>query len=909
MRWAEGHSNNVRRMFMRLMLNPKLTISEKIEFAYLTPYYLQAFFFLVGTISWITSEAIFRVKLPFWTSLWGWSLVLTNLLSLPLMNAVGLFLEEAEEKDYAGIISFIGLSYILVPFQAYASLKGFIRREEGPWFRTPKTGKITDVFARGKFYRFIAGIFPGRRTKPTTAPATTQSNKTMDKIFSPYLAISSANSTFSSFKIKSKTTRKARRVGKVLMSFLLLISTTLIYLSPFIPVTSPPEAQAKGFGAILSAESTEEGSINSEEWVEEIDKNVEKDFSTSDSKDKSVKQILEGVIPFNDNSTTDNVSDYEKVQDQESKENHEEINEKPKQTINLENYTLTLTPSDTNTGTNTFLVSSNPEFEIVSEVREYKFFQLVFKTVKKVFTGSPDPEYIKAEITNSKDEVVFSKDLNLASLKSSFKKGNVVPVNLSSGLLKPGAYSIRLENPKDNQSITQDFSWGVLAINTNKSIYLSSSTSSEASDELNEMESLTEESPSSETPETAKLSMAVLDEFGDMVCNAKVDLEIKAPDGDVKVLSTDDETIIVNPECNIKAFTLKADYEAAYEVRGAGVYTMTLSATTDNGTYTIKDTFEARNSLDFEVERITATRIYPRIKYPVTINIKANEDFQGEVKEILPASFDVLSQQIEGNEIEVNTQKIQPNNQSNDSNTGSTNTNQESVRTVTWKADFKKGNTYQISYEYDAPDTSPEFYLLGPLELVSSGGLSVFKEARRWQVAVDSPRSYTEKQESWTPGSTGWTAMDLSGSPYNVASDAVVEIAMGNLDRNDPVTVGVREYTSVLDRYFTIDEAEGFGEDYLVMHVQADSSSRIYQYTSVAADVKFYLLGFWDYGTYVEMKEAMAAGTADTWEDENLSGAPYNVPANAPVEVVMTNSDSSNAYEVGVEENGSGLAQ
>jgi cellulose synthase/poly-beta-1,6-N-acetylglucosamine synthase-like glycosyltransferase len=38
MRWAEGHSNNVRRMFMRLMLNPKLTISEKIEFAYLTPY-------------------------------------------------------------------------------------------------------------------------------------------------------------------------------------------------------------------------------------------------------------------------------------------------------------------------------------------------------------------------------------------------------------------------------------------------------------------------------------------------------------------------------------------------------------------------------------------------------------------------------------------------------------------------------------------------------------------------------------------------------------------------------------------------------------------------------------------------------------------------------------------------------
>jgi hypothetical protein len=74
------------------------------------------------------------------------------------MNAVGLFLEEAEEKDYSGILSFVALSYILVPFQAYASLKGFIRKEEGPWFRTPKTGKITDVFTRGSFYRFIQGI-------------------------------------------------------------------------------------------------------------------------------------------------------------------------------------------------------------------------------------------------------------------------------------------------------------------------------------------------------------------------------------------------------------------------------------------------------------------------------------------------------------------------------------------------------------------------------------------------------------------------------------------------------------------------------------------------------------------------------------------------------------------------------
>jgi hypothetical protein len=36
------------------------------------------------------------------------------------------------------------LSFALVPFQGWAALKGLIRRDEGPWFRTPKTGHITD---------------------------------------------------------------------------------------------------------------------------------------------------------------------------------------------------------------------------------------------------------------------------------------------------------------------------------------------------------------------------------------------------------------------------------------------------------------------------------------------------------------------------------------------------------------------------------------------------------------------------------------------------------------------------------------------------------------------------------------------------------------------------------------------
>ncbi len=190
MRWAEGHSHNVRKMFTRLMWGSRkqgvgsreqgilshtpysmshtssspLTISEKIEWLFLSPYYLQAAFFLLGTLCWLLSEVVFKTALPFWTAVWGWSLVLTNLFSLPLSNTVGLFMEEAEEKDYLGISSFILLSYLLVPFQAYASVKGLLEPEEGTWFRTPKSGLITDPIGnRGTFFRFIRDMVPSLR--------------------------------------------------------------------------------------------------------------------------------------------------------------------------------------------------------------------------------------------------------------------------------------------------------------------------------------------------------------------------------------------------------------------------------------------------------------------------------------------------------------------------------------------------------------------------------------------------------------------------------------------------------------------------------------------------------------------------------------------------------------------------
>ena len=178
---------------------------------------------------------------------------------------------------------------------------------------------------------------------------------------------------------------------------------------------------------------------------------------------------------------------------------------------------------------------------------------------------------------------------------------------------KPGKYKIKVIL-SSGQSYEQDFAWGVLAINTNKSIYLAG--------------------------ETAKLAMAVLDEKGEMVCDANINLEIINPKSEITTLSTENGKIKVNPACQKKEITIEPDYEAEYNIDSEiGKYQMSLTAQTKNGTYSIDDFFEVRESVLFDIERITATRIFPPYPYPVDINIIANQDFTGTIAEIVPGNF------------------------------------------------------------------------------------------------------------------------------------------------------------------------------------------------------------------------------------------------------------------------------
>jgi len=144
MRWAEGHSYNVNKWFLTILRSPRLSLLEKAEFIYYGFYYLQSALFILGSAAWLVSEIVLQVRIPEWTAVLGWSLLFSNLFSLPLMNLAGLMLEGSPRRDYQGVLGAVALSFLLVPFQAWASIKGLFERKEGGWFRTPKTGRITD---------------------------------------------------------------------------------------------------------------------------------------------------------------------------------------------------------------------------------------------------------------------------------------------------------------------------------------------------------------------------------------------------------------------------------------------------------------------------------------------------------------------------------------------------------------------------------------------------------------------------------------------------------------------------------------------------------------------------------------------------------------------------------------------
>ncbi len=256
--------------------------------------------------------------------------------------------------------------------------------------------------------------------------------------------------------------------------------------------------------------------------------------------------------------------------------------------------------------------------------------------------------------------------------------------------LEPGEYIVTVTD-QTGAKVEQDFLWGVLAINPNKPIY--------------------------QVGEEAEVAMAVLDEEGKMVCDAKLLLKITDSEGKTTTLSTTNGEIKVGSECMTHGITTEPDYWTNFTVSKSGIYNLELTATTKNGVYTINDNVEVKEKIDFEVERKSATRIFPTEKYMMQLNLKVDQDFVGKIYEEVPLSFTVNQPKVGL----VGFENVESN---------------QFSQKIEWNVSLKAGEEISLGYEYKAPEISPQFYLIGPLSMTTLTDL-VFTEPRNWQVAAD----------------------------------------------------------------------------------------------------------------------------------------------------------------------------
>src|SRR3989344_3326626 len=168
--------------------------------------------------------------------------------------------------------------------------------------------------------------------------------------------------------------------------------------------------------------------------------------------------------------------------------------------------------------------------------------------------------------------------------------------------------------------------------------------------------------------------------------------------------ATETGKIEMSGACTGDSYAEKPDYFAYYQTSAAGGYQMKFS-NMDTGPE-ITDSFQVRDYVPFDVERIGPTRIFPPSTYKVTLKVKANEDFSGDITERVPGDFVI--------------KEISP-----DLSSAVEHREQFSVlvdprtREIGWQANLKQNDSVELSYKFRAPNVSPYLYLLGPLRFES----------------------------------------------------------------------------------------------------------------------------------------------------------------------------------------------
>lgn len=270
--------------------------------------------------------------------------------------------------------------------------------------------------------------------------------------------------------------------------------------------------------------------------------------------------------------------------------------------------------------------------------------------------------------------------------------------------LTPGKYLVTVEILENDKKFTDtfEFYWGLIAVNTKKSMYFPN--------------------------EEVQLNLAALTDQGDTICDARLELKIIDPKNNIFEVPVEQ-----SGSCGDNNVTDIPDYIAKFTETGEwGLYKIQLQHLNRDGhvVHKIEDSFEVRDYIPFDIERTAPTRIYPPAPYKVSLNITTYREFTGDITERVPRGF-LLSDYGEAEIITLPEYTL-----------------------LTWKnVSLKEGDKLSLEYTFDAPDISPYMFLLGPLDMDG------FTELRQWQIASDALTSV-----AWLTGTQTLAGTNFNGT-------------------------------------------------------------------------------------------------------------------------------------------------
>ncbi|MFA6573290.1 MAG: hypothetical protein WCT13_03900 [Patescibacteria group bacterium] len=276
---------------------------------------------------------------------------------------------------------------------------------------------------------------------------------------------------------------------------------------------------------------------------------------------------------------------------------------------------------------------------------------------------------------------------------------------------QPGVYQATFTVEEDGvvQEKTEKFAWGVLALNTSKSVY--------------------------QPDETANLSISAYNARGDFVCDADLSIQITDPKGKQAILTTDKE-ISRSSSCGPRSVTNIADYTTSIDNLIAGDYILNITGSIDGESYSTIEKISVNKDVLFDITRIGPSRIYPIAEYDMFLEIIPKEDYFGTVTELVPDLINILST----------------------NENGLVSTSDENNSVISWQVDWKKGEAYTLSYKFESPTLVDYHFKLGPASFIdykSTGKkadplaeTTSWREERPWLVESDSVAS--KKQGSTT---------------------------------------------------------------------------------------------------------------------------------------------------------------